>query len=104
MSGSRRELVERLSGRGRVFRGEDWFSEVDYVLAVHQRVHELKRFSKSTEVDGLKEITGHIANSSSDLRDLSNATDLSLQLVDGQRLKFCLRNPATGEIVGIHPK
>jgi hypothetical protein len=59
MSRKKQQVLERLIGNGKVYKDDQFLSEVRYDLQIAQEYFIVKSLSGNEEVPGLKNISGH---------------------------------------------
>ena len=92
----KRVPIERIRGRGKVYRSDQYIAEVDCEIKVVQEMHIARTFGKQESVPGLKEITGVVRVVSGET-DLVDGSLLTLRLSDGRVWTFYARSePVAG--------
>lgn len=101
------DSVQQLKGRGRVFRGSEPLSEVDYELTITPAaLRNAAAFEPGTpeggtsKNDGLPDITGRLMGALYEAEKFATGIH-TLELEDGQRLDFQVLQPETNEIIGV---
>ena len=86
MVSKKSQLIERLSGFGKIFKDEQEISRASYSLDLVQAINVVRTFTETTDLPGLKDARGRI-------QVLEGKTDLMgdkfvLELTDGRRWAF----------------
>jgi DNA-binding response OmpR family regulator len=80
------ELVEQITGIGRLMRGDTVLREVTYRIRVYQTFRQASRDAQPTS--GLQHVQGDISFSDAARRVDIEGQDLTLRLDDGRRLNL----------------
>ena len=96
MVSQRRQIIERPSGIGKIFKDDREIARATYLLDVSQTITTSRTFSETTETPGLREVRGRV-------KVVDGQTDLGdgkfvLELTDGRRWEFFATkgDPVTG--------
>jgi len=96
MLSKKRQVVERPSGTGKIFKNNREIGTATYLLDVVQTIRPKRPYGDSNEVPGLREVRGQlkVADGQVDLRE----GIFILELTDGRRWEFFATNgdPVTG--------
>jgi hypothetical protein len=84
---TKNKIVEKLSGKGKLFEEEQFICDATYDLTVRQTIHISRSFGETEEVEGLRSSSGRIKAKG---LEQHLGKSLTLHLEDGRRLNIFL--------------
>jgi len=93
----RYKFLENPSGVGEVYEGNEKIAKVSYNLDVTQEIHIAETLKETSEIEGLKSMTGSISVLEGS-KDLWGKDKLVLHMEDGRKIDFFVRSgdPVSG--------